>query len=141
MTPDEFTRLADTWGGDIARWPEQSRDAAERFLRTHPDAAFILDRAEEFDRLLAGSAPAVSEVRAAAVTHAVVSRLAAGGARPASRSILRRWFAPAMSFACAAALGIYLGFAYPVLSGPGNSIAGKALVMILEEDTMLPWIR
>lgn len=139
MTPDEFSRLADTWGGDIARWPERFHDAAERFLRTHPDAASILDRADELDRLLAGSAPAVSEGRAAAVTRAVVSQLAAGGPRPASRSILLRWLAPAMSFACAAALGIYLGFAYPVLSGPGDSIAGKALVMILEEDTMLPW--
>ena len=139
MTPDEFTRMADTWGGDIARWPEQSRDAAEHFLRTHPDAASILDRAEEFDRLVAGSAPAVSETRAATVTHAVVSQLAAGAPGRASRPILLRWLAPAMSFACAAGLGIYLGFAYPVLSGPGNSIAGKALVMILEEDTMLPW--
>jgi hypothetical protein len=137
MTPDEFSRLADTWGGDISRWPERFLDAAERFLRMHPDAASVLDRADEFDRLLAGSAPAVSEARAAAVTHAVVSQLAAGGPGPASRSILLRWLAPAMSFACAAALGIYLGFAYPVLSG--DSIAGKALVMILEEDTMLPW--
>jgi len=141
MTPDEFSRLADTWGGDITRWPERFREAAERFLRTHPEAASILDRADAFDRFVAGSAPAVSEARAAAVTHAVVSQLAAGGPGPASQSFLMRWLAPAMSFACAAALGIYLGFAYPVLSGPGNSIAGRAFVMILEEDTMLPWIQ
>ena len=141
MTPDEFSRLADTWGGDIARWPERFRDAAEHFLRTRPDAASVLDRADEFDRLLAGSAPAVSEDRAAAATHAVVSRLAAGSPRPISRSILSRWLAPAMSFASAAALGIYLGFAYPVLAGPDDSIAGRALVMILEQDTVLPWIQ
>jgi hypothetical protein len=144
MTVDEFSRLADAWGGDIARWPEQFRTAAERIARTDVEAASILERVRAFDRLLVDNMPAVSDERAAAAARAVVSRLAAGSAgtsRAASQPLLLRWLVPAMSFACAAVLGIYLGFAYPMLGGPDNSLAGKALVMILEEDTALSWIQ
>ena len=140
MTLDEFTRLADTWGGDIARWPDRFRDAAEHFARTHPDAASILDARRSSTSGGGQRAGRLGGTRrhGDACGGVAACRRRAG---PASRPILLRWLAPAMSFACAAGLGIYLGFAYPVLSGPGNSIAGKALVMILEEDTMLPWIQ
>jgi anti-sigma factor RsiW len=141
MTRDEFTRLADTWGGDVARWPDRHHDAAAAFIRQHPDAAAELARAGDLDRLLALSTPEVSEERAMAAARAVVTHLAADPPEPVRFSRLRRWLAPAMGFACAASLGIYLGFVYPVMSGPNDSIAGRALVMILNDDAMLTWIQ
>ena len=34
MTLDQFRRLAETWGGDIERWPAATRDAARQFAAT-----------------------------------------------------------------------------------------------------------
>jgi len=54
MDETRFKALAEAYGGDLARWPEAERDAAEGFLADHPgQAAPILSEASVLDQLLA----------------------------------------------------------------------------------------
>ena len=58
MTLDRFRALADAYGGVIARWPEDQRDAAMRFV-AHHEAVTILQEASAVDTMLdAWSVPA-----------------------------------------------------------------------------------
>jgi len=118
MTLDEFRRLAETWGGDIARWPEPERREAEALARD-PAAAAILAEASRLDRLATRAAPEVSERRAGDAMAAVTMRLAAerqATATPQRLFALPRWLAPATALACAAVLGVFIGLVYPAIS-------------------------
>ncbi|MBV1693964.1 MAG: hypothetical protein KGP27_05835 [Hyphomicrobiales bacterium] len=53
MTLEEFASLAEAWGGDIARWPGNTRIAARRLLVASPEARRALAEAAALDRLLA----------------------------------------------------------------------------------------
>jgi hypothetical protein len=58
MTLERFCALADAYGGVIARWPEDQRDAAMRFA-ADPAAVTILQEASAVDTMLdAWSVPA-----------------------------------------------------------------------------------
>lgn len=62
LTLDRFRELADAYGGAIARWPEDQRDAAAR-MASQPAAIEILARASALDESLDGwrvSLPSVS---------------------------------------------------------------------------------
>ena len=53
MTPDRFTSLAETYGGDLARWPVPERGAAAPFMAAHADrAAQILSAERALDARL-----------------------------------------------------------------------------------------
>ncbi|MFC0242112.1 hypothetical protein [Rhodopseudomonas telluris] len=113
MTPDRFRELAETWGGDIARWPEAARPAARTFARTDAGAA-ILRQQQAFDALLA-AAPEVTPARAGRAALSVLQAIAASEARP---PWYRRWLRPvsllpAGSLACSALLGLWLAGALP----------------------------
>jgi hypothetical protein len=135
MTLEEFRRLADTWGGDIARWPEPLRGEAAT-LAHDPAAAEILAKARRLDRLATGSAPAVTERRAAAAMAAVAMRLAAERQQETARQLLPagllRWLAPTAALAGAAAFGIALGMVYPAL--PPNAAAGLMLNALFDDS-------
>jgi hypothetical protein len=142
MTLEEFRRLADAWGGDIARWPQGVRREAEALAQS-PEAAAILDEARALDRLAALAAPHVERSRADAAAHAVVMRLAGERERPRRLDLaaLARWLLPAASFAGAAAIGLYLGFAYPVERPTALADARAVLIMLLDNDSIGPdWI-
>ena len=142
MTLEEFRRLADAWGGDIARWPHALRPDAEALAR-RPEAAAILDEARALDRLAALAVPHIEQSRADAALHAVVMRLAAEEPRPRPLILtaLTRWLMPAASFAGAAAIGLYLGFAYPVERPTAMADARAVLIMLLDNDSIGPdWI-
>ncbi|QXQ08216.1 hypothetical protein KX816_09735 [Sphingosinicellaceae bacterium] len=51
LTLDRFEALADAYGGVIAHWPEQFREAAMR-MAAQPDAARILAQASALDEAL-----------------------------------------------------------------------------------------
>jgi len=51
LDPRRFRALADAYGGVVARWPEQHRDAAARFGETAEGAA-VLARASTLDARL-----------------------------------------------------------------------------------------
>ena len=52
MTLEEFRRFADTWGGDIERWPHSCRNEAKQCAATE-DGGAILHDARRLDALLA----------------------------------------------------------------------------------------
>jgi hypothetical protein len=115
MTVDEFTRLADAWGGDVERWPEAKRLAA-RNLASTPEGAAIIDAACELDETIARLAPDIADERIGRAMFAVVNSIAA------PEKPRRRWFAssgltwlvPATGFACAALVGVSLAARLPV---------------------------
>ncbi len=52
MQLDQFTQLAQTWGGQIERWPEAERDAAYALLSDDQRALQQLIEAAEMDHLI-----------------------------------------------------------------------------------------
>jgi hypothetical protein len=113
MTLDEFRRLAETWGGDIARWPAATRRAAQAVAATEQGAA-ILRTASEFDALLAAP-PEVAPARSGRAALAALQRIAADEARPPwyRRLLQPASLLPAGSLACSALVGLWLAVALP----------------------------
>jgi hypothetical protein len=136
MTRDEFKVLAETWGGDIARWPEPMRAQATVLAQT-PAARAILDEARELDRLIAGGAPDIEDDRVNRAMFQVATTLAAAPVAAPARSRfarvpLTRWLAPAASFACAAIIGASLAFVHPLPLARSPSDSGTMLTLLLD---------
>lgn len=106
MTPERFEDLAETYGGEIARWPEGEREAARALLaKDAPRLSPKLTAAAQLDRLL-DMAPAQSP------DAALLGRLIA--AAPAPPNTARRWIAglgAALGLSAAAFAGITVGVA------------------------------
>lgn len=113
MTLDQFRQLADTWGGDIERWPAAARGAA-RLVATTEQGAAVLREASAFDALLA-MPPEVAPARAGRVALGVLQRIGAGEARePWYRRLLQPVsLLPAGSLACSALVGLWLAGTLP----------------------------
>lgn len=63
MTPERFQDLADAFGADLRRWPDEERFAAELFARNDARGKAILAEVAAFDELLSlapAPAPSVS---------------------------------------------------------------------------------
>lgn len=109
MTLDRLTVLAEAWGGDLRRWPEADRAAAERILADEPAARAVLDAATAFDALLSSSPqPRVS----AALRDGVIAAATRAGLKPRPA----RWFwldrlvlASGAGWAAAACAGVVAG--------------------------------
>lgn len=115
MTPDQFRRLAETWGGDIDRWPAGTRDAARELATTAEGGRLLLEEGR-FDRLLA-MAPEIDPERTERAGFAVLQKLSGAGADrrlPWYRRTLR-WPAlvPTVSLACSVGMGVWLAGAVP----------------------------
>jgi hypothetical protein len=118
MTLEEFRRLADTWGGDIGRWPVP-RQVEARGLAGTEEGASILAAARRLDTLLA-RAPDVTPERAGRAALAVIQRIAAegeGGSRQGAWAAPSwrppNWLMPAAGAACSALLGLSLATMLP----------------------------
>jgi len=95
-----FAELADVYGGDIGRWPQDQREVARALLAADPQGlGQVLGEAACLDRLL-DLAPA------GAVDAALLGRLIATAPRPAATA--RRWIA---------ALGAALGLGVAAMAG------------------------
>ena len=78
MTLEEFSRLLDTHGADLARWPDAQRDAARRLCEASPAARGQWMAARRLDMLLAaGRAPAPDPARQARVVAGAMARIRA----------------------------------------------------------------
>lgn len=124
MTPEQFRQLAETWGGDVERWPEATREAARR-LAASAEGAAVLHEQERLDRLLA-AAPEIETARADRSSLLVLQRLAAVPQqhRPSWYRLLR-WPAlvPAASLACSALVGVWLAGAMPYVHSPSDPLS------------------
>ncbi len=113
MTLDRFRALADAYGGVIARWPEDQRDAAMR-IAADPAAVTILQEASAVDTMLdAWSVPAP----ASSLSDRIAGHRAMPHRSPAGR--VRLWWS---GIGIAAALaGAASGTAAVATVSPGDA--------------------
>ena len=113
MALERFEDLAQTYGGEIARWPEGEREAARALLAEQPERLKpVLTAAAQLDRLL-DLAPAQS------VNAALLGRLIDAAPRPATSA--RRWLtglSAALGLSAAAFAGVLAGVALGGHVGP-----------------------
>jgi hypothetical protein len=134
MTLEQFRQLAETWGGNIDRWPAAMQDVA-RELAADEQAAGILDEQLRLDRLFS-LAPKVDEGRAGRAGFAVLQRMADAdrklpwyrrGLRPSS-------LFPATSLVCSALVGLWLAGSLPYRQGPTDAVA--VVSMVFDSSTL-----
>jgi hypothetical protein len=128
MTLEQFRQLAETWGGDIDRWPAASQDAA-RDMAAGERAGRILDEQLRLDRLFS-LAPKMDEGRAGRAGFAVLQRMADVDRKPRwFRSALRpSSLLPASSLVCSALVGLWLAGALPYRHGPADALSVVSMV-------------
>jgi hypothetical protein len=128
MTLEQFRQLAETWGGDIDRWPAATQDAA-REMAAGEQAGRILAEQLRLDRLFS-LVPEMDEGRAGRAGFAVLQRMAAAdrklpwfrrGLRPSS-------LLPATSLVCSALVGLWLAGALPYRNHPPDALAVVSMV-------------
>lgn len=112
MTVDEFRTLAETFGGDVERWPENRRAVARALGRT-PEGAAILAAERRID-LAFTAPPLVSRERPEVARWAVLQRIAEESPRRRSGwRVALHWLAPATSLAASALIGVALAAGLP----------------------------
>lgn len=120
LTIERFRALADAYGGDVARWPDDCREAAFRFAATAEGAA-ILDGASELDAQL-------GTWRVPAPPFDLSTRIAAGGPVGNVRLQARWWWwsgiGIAATLAGAAAGTAAVAMVAPVEAGSGSTSFG-----------------
>ena len=135
---EAFRRLAETWGGDLRRWPEAERAWAEAMAQD-AEAAEILAEARRFDARIE-SHPTVSEARAASVAGAVMGRVAQEAVKEAINGAVAWWTplaralftpsgAPSLGAYACIAIGVIAGAALGAAAPIGGGAAEQELAM------------
>lgn len=105
LTPERFEALAETYGGDVSRWPAATREAAALLMAAEPQlTGAILDRAGALDAALDAWHPTPASAGLVERILAVAPRIR----RP--RWLL--WLSPAAlgaGLAAACAAGVVVG--------------------------------
>jgi hypothetical protein len=57
LTLGRFRELADSYGGDLQRWPEEVRSEAQALLNVSPQARALFDDAQALDDVIAVASP------------------------------------------------------------------------------------
>jgi hypothetical protein len=103
LTEARFRALAEAYGSALERWPAAEQNAARELLLRKPELRALLDAERELDRLFGSVAPASVPEALLSRLHAVPERVQPFPVRP------RALFLPAVGWAAAAALGLWLG--------------------------------
>jgi hypothetical protein len=127
MTRDGFEALAEAYGGDMARWPQDHWDEAALFAAQQPDlAAGVLAAAARLDE-------ALDAWRPLAVSHGLREAVVAAAPAPRARRGLTGWIWRAgagagLAAACAAGLvvGVMLSEAVAPVSADETVSASLA---------------
>ena len=117
MTPERFTALAESYGGDLLRWPAAEREAARRLqARGEPAVRRALSEAADLDHLLgAWTVPSPSPA-----LHRSVCASA-----PAAAPARGRFWWPGLGLAGAGLAGALAGASAIALAAPAlQSSAG-----------------
>ena len=130
MTLQEFTRYAEGWGADIARWPEDVRAQGARLAAT-PEAEAILAQQRALDAMLVSSAREVAPARIERAINRVVTALAAEQPRGGLSAALSRWLIPAAGLACAVGIGALAATVGPLADTSPDDAHG-VLTMIFD---------
>jgi len=130
-------QLAESFGGDPARWPEADRPDAEAWLAAHPaEARRLLEDARSLDRLLyAWEAPRP--------TAAVTTRVQAAAPVQVRQSLRRSWVltltgGAALAAACLAGIVAAPHLVDPVLRPAAAPVYASDPDSILDE-ALTPW--
>ena len=128
MTLEQFRQLAETWGGDIDRWPAAAQDAA-REIAAGEQAGRILGEQLRLDRLFS-LAPKVDEGRSGRAGFAVLQRMAGADRKPPwfRRGLRPSSLLPATSLVCSALVGLWLAGALPYRHEPPDALAVVSMV-------------
>jgi len=124
MTLDQFRRLAETWGGDVERWPAATRDAARQCAATLEGGRILAEQAR-LDHLFA-AAPEIEAGRAERSSFLVLQRLAVvqqQRPQPWHGLLLPRGLLPAASLACSVLVGVWLAGAIPYVHPPSDPLS------------------
>jgi len=111
MTFEQFKYYLDAYGGSLARWPADVREAAERFAASHREASAALSEARRLDSLLDRcrpmAEPVSGEFLAARIAHRARSLDRAEYVR--SRAEATWLWSRAAVLAAVALLGVVIG--------------------------------
>jgi hypothetical protein len=120
MTREEFTRHAESWGADLARWPETIRAEAMRFAATADGEAILADE-QVLEAVFRAAAPDIAQARIDRAMQRVVTTLAASEPRPRFATTLSRWLIPAAGLACAVGIGALAATVGPLADNPEDT--------------------
>lgn len=121
----DFGRMAELYGGDIKRWPADTRARALMLLAHSGEARAILDGAAALDAVLdRAAAPAVSDERAERVLARLSERMddlapPVPYSLTAARNTLRLW--PTAGFLAAMGIAGFLVCASGLLPAPASA--------------------
>ncbi|MCE2406000.1 MAG: hypothetical protein J4G19_00615 [Pseudomonadales bacterium] len=108
MNEQDFEKLLDLYGSDVARWPEHEREEASALLSQSRSASELLNAQATVEKRLA-DAMLVPE------TYGLEQKIMARFATHKQRFDIRYWmefiWKPAFAAACSLAFGFYLGAA------------------------------
>jgi len=125
MTLDRFLDLLDRHGPVIDRWPASDQDGAEALLAASAEARSAMADARAV-------AAALNDLRVAPPSASMLGRILDAAPRP------RRWISeilswrPAVAFAAALVVGVYLGAMVPTVQA--NDDDWSALGYALADD-------
>ena len=148
FTLKRFRTLIDSYGGDLRRWPEAERGAAQDILDRSAEARGLLEAAQRVDRaILSAAAHEDAVLWPAGEQDAALARLRLGveaqiaqkasarrhmptGFMPASLAFLSmRGLGMAMGGGFAVAAGLVIGLTYVVSPAPASG-TDKVLAML-----------
>lgn len=120
MTPDQFKTLAEAYGGDLARWPHELREAAAGLVAADPSLAIsVLAPASELDA-------ALDAWRPMGVSHDLRERVIDQAPRAGRRAPVIGWLWGAgvgAGLAAACAAGLVVGAAFVGAPLPDESVS------------------
>ena len=157
LTLGRFRSMTESYGADLARWPEQARADARALLSVSAEARAMLEEARALDDLIEAThaqeegllwKPDEQDAALERLRTGVAARIAALPVRPRVTNRLRAWFrsevAPvrlrwlglATGGACAIICGLLIGGQYesaPTSPGVLNQMLRPAVLEILPD--------
>ena len=157
LTLGRFRSMAESYGADLERWPEQARADARALLSVSEEARAMLEEARALDDLIATTRaqedgllwqPGEQDAAVERLRAGVAARIAALPVRPRAMGRLREWFRSevtpvrlrwlglASGGACAVICGLLIGGRYespPTSAGVLNQMLRPAALEILPD--------
>jgi hypothetical protein len=157
LTLERFRSMTESYGADLARWPEQARADARALLSDSSDARALLEEAGALDDLIRTTQqqedgllwqPGEQEAALERVRAGVAARITSLPVRPRAIDRLREWLGGAATplrlrwvglvagGACAVIVGLMVGGQYePAPAGPGvlNQMLRPAVLEFLPD--------
>jgi hypothetical protein len=141
ITAERFQTLIEAYGTESARWPEDEREAASKFLRENVAAQQVFNEFEALDELLALNAIpslALIEQRVLALTKTRVREswldVVLNCLLPRSERLMARIWRPALAACFPLIFGIYLSNFYTFGIDHGSNTIEEELLMLSLND-------